>query len=334
MFRKYDKIEKADYSSDDSRSKQSASSSDRTDPFDSFDDLGDDDLMDIEFSDQLSYKSDNNWNDMMNSYDELNSDNGTQTKSPTSGNSASAAENNRDNTNNLFDDDLGDDFGDDSGSDFGDDLGSDFGDDFDTGSGSNAGSDFDSSFDDDFDSGYDRNRSGENRWDDDRHADKEEEPKPLFDTRLFTRLIIAMVAIIFGIGVLLVVKITGNQSHIYTPSYVSDSSLTDSDGSVPSGEEPQEASSQEQEEVPVSQAEKQTYVELTIGSTGYEVLTLQSRLMELGYIGKDSCTGYYGEFTTKIVKRFQKNAGLPQTGNADQATQEKLYSADAPKNEN
>ncbi len=59
-------------------------------------------------------------------------------------------------------------------------------------------------------------------------------------------------------------------------------------------------------------------------STAY-IVFLQNRLIELGYLA-DAADGTYGENTQKAVANFQKNNGLPETGIADSATQEKLYS--------
>lgn len=74
-----------------------------------------------------------------------------------------------------------------------------------------------------------------------------------------------------------------------------------------------------------------TYRALKQGDKDEDVLNMQKRLAKLGYISENSCTGYYGEYTTKTVKRFQKKAGLKQTGAADLVTLERLYADDAPK---
>ena len=58
---------------------------------------------------------------------------------------------------------------------------------------------------------------------------------------------------------------------------------------------------------------------------------MQQRLVKLGYIDEKSCTGYFGEYTEKVIKRFQKKAGLQQTGIADNETLTRLYADDAPK---
>lgn len=73
------------------------------------------------------------------------------------------------------------------------------------------------------------------------------------------------------------------------------------------------------------------YQTLKTGDKNKDVKKMQERLLKLGYIGQESCTGYFGEYTEKIVKRFQKKAGLEQTGIADNETLTRLYADDAPK---
>jgi len=72
------------------------------------------------------------------------------------------------------------------------------------------------------------------------------------------------------------------------------------------------------------------YQTLRLGDNNQEVKKMQIRLKELGYIDSSSCTGYYGDFTKKIIKRFQKKAGLKVTGIADPETLKILYSDKAP----
>ena len=72
------------------------------------------------------------------------------------------------------------------------------------------------------------------------------------------------------------------------------------------------------------------YRTLRLGSKGEDVRNMQLRLKELGYLQENSCTGYYGDYTQKIIKRFQKKAGLKATGVADPQTLERLYADDAP----
>ncbi len=68
---------------------------------------------------------------------------------------------------------------------------------------------------------------------------------------------------------------------------------------------------------------------LRFGSRSDEVLKLQKRLVELGYLGA-SPSGYYGTQTEAAVKLFQKAAGLETDGVAGKETQELLYSENAP----
>ena len=73
------------------------------------------------------------------------------------------------------------------------------------------------------------------------------------------------------------------------------------------------------------------YQTLKTGDKNKNVTEMQKRLAALGYIDDKSCTGYFGEYTEKIVRRFQKKAGLPETGIADSETLTRLYADDAPK---
>ena len=70
---------------------------------------------------------------------------------------------------------------------------------------------------------------------------------------------------------------------------------------------------------------------LRVGSEGEEVKLMQQRLAKLGYISTESCTGYYGDYTKKRIKVFQKNAGLKITGEANKKTLERLFADDAPR---
>jgi len=66
------------------------------------------------------------------------------------------------------------------------------------------------------------------------------------------------------------------------------------------------------------------YRTLRYGSTGDDVIDLQTRLAALGYY-KGKISGNFLEATQSAVKAFQKANSLNQTGEADQATQEVLY---------
>ena len=59
-----------------------------------------------------------------------------------------------------------------------------------------------------------------------------------------------------------------------------------------------------------------------------EVKRLQRRLNALGYLDRRTVDGKYGADTKEAVKTFQTNNSLSATGEADEATQKILYSAD------
>lgn len=66
---------------------------------------------------------------------------------------------------------------------------------------------------------------------------------------------------------------------------------------------------------------------LQSGSEGPEVWRLQRRLHQLKYLFKPD--GSFGGLTQRALKYFQRKNGLPETGAADQATQELLFSTNA-----
>ena len=90
-----------------------------------------------------------------------------------------------------------------------------------------------------------------------------------------------------------------------------------------------ESTTEASEKTTITSATKH-YDGLSPGQRGDDVMKMQKRLAQLGYIKKDSCTGYYGEITEKIVKMFQQKAKLKQTGIADSETLARLYADDAP----
>ena len=67
------------------------------------------------------------------------------------------------------------------------------------------------------------------------------------------------------------------------------------------------------------------------GDINAEVWRVQRRLRSLGYLYKPD--GSYGSLTENALKYFQRKNGIKESGVADQATQEKLFSADAVKSE-
>jgi len=72
------------------------------------------------------------------------------------------------------------------------------------------------------------------------------------------------------------------------------------------------------------------FTELSKGSKGDDVKKLQQRLVDLNYLS-GGVDGSYGNGTANAVSAFQKEAGLPETGIADEATQNALFADDAPK---
>ena len=70
------------------------------------------------------------------------------------------------------------------------------------------------------------------------------------------------------------------------------------------------------------------YTPLSNGDKGDDVLKLQNRLYELGYL-RDDRDGAFGGKTQTAVKKFQERMGVEATGIADQQTQTMLYSESA-----
>lgn len=66
------------------------------------------------------------------------------------------------------------------------------------------------------------------------------------------------------------------------------------------------------------------------GSKGDDVKKLQQRLKDLNYLS-GGVDGDFGNGTASAVSAFQKEAGLPENGIADEATQKALFADDAPK---
>ena len=72
-----------------------------------------------------------------------------------------------------------------------------------------------------------------------------------------------------------------------------------------------------------------TYKRLAKGSSGDEVINLQTQLINLGYLN-DVADGKYGNKTVTAVQLFQQTVGLEVTGVADDETQRRLFSDDVP----
>lgn len=79
---------------------------------------------------------------------------------------------------------------------------------------------------------------------------------------------------------------------------------------------------------PTPAATPVSYKTLTKGDEGDDVMKLQQRLFDLGYL-VDAADGKFGNKTTTAVKYFQMGMDLPVTGIADSATQTMLYSDEA-----
>ncbi|NLI52752.1 MAG: hypothetical protein GX417_00340 [Clostridiales bacterium] len=65
------------------------------------------------------------------------------------------------------------------------------------------------------------------------------------------------------------------------------------------------------------------------GAEGEDVMTLQKRLMELGYLAIDEPTSYYGNATKYAVKLFQRQHELQEDGICGNDTIAQLYSEEA-----
>ena len=170
------------------------------------------------------------------------------------------------------------------------------------------------------------------------------------------RLLLLVVLIAVGLGILIAVSrehskknddITANAGG--TESQIQEAAVTDvssenTESSLTEAETSSEAEpSSEAETSSVAEASSEAetsseesspeskYRELAQGEQSEDVMKMQKRLCKLGYINEKSCTGYYGPYTSKKIKEFQKAAGLEETGTADAKTLARLYASDAPK---
>ena len=67
------------------------------------------------------------------------------------------------------------------------------------------------------------------------------------------------------------------------------------------------------------------YRTLAVGDHSNAVLKLKRRLYEMGYFAKPNENTNYTKSTADVIKRFQKDVGLPITGTADALTQAALF---------
>ena len=65
------------------------------------------------------------------------------------------------------------------------------------------------------------------------------------------------------------------------------------------------------------------------GATGAQVMAVQERLMELGYMDYDEPTEYYGSVTKEAVEMFQRRHGLTVDGYIGEETYDRLMREDA-----
>lgn len=277
-----------------------------------------DDYFSAPKNDSLNGVIDDNWNDMLTSFnDDMYDMNFSGNSYSESRRFNRSRESDYDNSRRRFhdSDDLSDDQNDFSNDDFSDD---DFSDD---------------GFPEDMD---------ENDFDslDYAFSETDETPrKSSTDKNLVLKLIVVSTALIFGIGVMFFIKfrhasdengfVSYDDGYGYvTRSDYNQETVSDQPDDQPDSTTDESLSSQDDKS---EQENQTTYKELKHKDKNYDVLKMQNRLCELGYITQKSCTGYFGDFTLKKLKEFQKAAGLEQTGIADSETLTKLYSKDAPK---
>lgn len=174
-------------------------------------------------------------------------------------------------------------------------------------------------------------------------------PAPAFsnDKRRNGKIAISLALLVIAVcGVFLISKMKrdsvtdqnrGGSDIVSAVSRSDEHSDVSSGGSAPDGDAASSTTAETTStttEASTTTTEAPVYKTLRKGSAGDEVMKMQQRLYKLGYITEDSCTGYYGDYTTKKIKLFQKKAGLKQTGVADPTTLARLYADDAPEYSN
>ncbi|MFR3407036.1 MAG: peptidoglycan-binding protein [Christensenellales bacterium] len=80
-------------------------------------------------------------------------------------------------------------------------------------------------------------------------------------------------------------------------------------------------------EIPFTYTEEELaqYHTLNVGDRNVDVLALRKRLYELGYYAKPNENALYTESTADVVRMFQQDCGLEETGTADPYTQALLF---------
>ena len=89
------------------------------------------------------------------------------------------------------------------------------------------------------------------------------------------------------------------------------------------------SSTKDDDTKPEATAQGTVYKKLSKGSSGDEVINLQTQLINLGYLN-DVADGKFGKNTQTAVQLFQQTVGLEVTGIADEETQRRLFSDDVP----
>lgn len=270
----------------------------------------------------LNDSTDLQWNEMLDSFngEEFEDDFDSDSDSADGMNSNSDSEQNYRDSGNDFNDDFNDDFKDDFKDDFDDDFSDGFTGDTEQAQDDRSGSSSSEGLD-----------SGNNPTD----TAAKKKGEVLSGKSVFIRLLILIAAVLTGLGVLIKISVDNTSSDKESQERNSDEmvfqeSSDDQDLSEMSSEDVLVVSSEAS--VSSEQTEEtHNYKQLKKGDRNENVLKMQNRLCELGYLSDTSCTGYYGDYTVKKVKQFQKAAGLSETGKADPVTLERLYSKDAPK---
>ena len=80
-----------------------------------------------------------------------------------------------------------------------------------------------------------------------------------------------------------------------------------------------------------SDEELSRYHTIDVGDRNSDVLTLKRRLYEMGYFSKPNENRNYTESTADVIRVFQHDLGLPETGVADARTQAALFDENTPK---
>ncbi len=128
-------------------------------------------------------------------------------------------------------------------------------------------------------------------------------------------------------------EIDGTASSAVSESPASSASSETASSSAPSSTASSSTSSTSSTTVdtPSSVPETQIAEEgvLQEGDQGEEVVRLQQRLQELGFMNYGTVNGVFSASTTQFVKDFQLYNNLLATGIVNEATREALYSADA-----